>query len=71
MKKEQSLTDFKQSLAKQGFNVVLRQNSQGYIYGLTYVDLKINVYLMAVILVKNLVLKVLWSTCVRNKSKMK
>ncbi len=40
MKKEQSLTEFTQSLAKEGINVVARQSSGGNIYGLTYIDFK-------------------------------
>lgn len=40
VKREQSLTEFTQSLAKQGVSVVLRQSAAGNIYGLTYVDFK-------------------------------
>ncbi len=40
VKKEITLNEFKQDLAREGVNIVLRQNSQGNIYGLTYVDFK-------------------------------
>ena len=40
VKKEITLREFKQDLAREGVNVVLRQNSQGNIYGLTYIDFK-------------------------------
>jgi len=40
VKKKQTLDEFKQDLAREGVNVLFRQNSQGNIYGLTYVDLK-------------------------------
>ena len=40
VKKKITLNDFKQDLAREGVNVVLRQNSQGNIYGLTYIDFR-------------------------------
>src|SRR6185503_5899145 len=40
MKKKITLNEFKQDLAREGVNVVLRQNSQGNIYGLTYIDFR-------------------------------
>lgn len=40
VKKKTTLNEFKQDLAREGLNVVLRQNSQGNIYGLTYVDFR-------------------------------
>ena len=32
--------DFSDNLSRAGINVILRQNSEGLIYGITYVDLK-------------------------------
>ena len=40
VKKKITLYEFKQDLAREGVNVVLRQNSQGNIYGLTYIDFR-------------------------------
>ncbi len=40
VKKKQTLDEFKQELAREGVNVLVRQNSRGNIYGLTYIDLK-------------------------------
>lgn len=38
MTKNQTLSEFKEALAREGINVVLRQGANGNIYGLTYVD---------------------------------
>ena len=40
VKKKATLNEFKQELAREGVNVVLRQNNQGNIYGLTYIDFR-------------------------------
>ena len=40
VKKKTTLNEFKQDLAREGVNVVLRQNSQGNIYGITYIDFR-------------------------------
>lgn len=40
VKEKQSIADFTKALAKEGVRVVLRQNTQGTIYGITYVDFK-------------------------------
>lgn len=40
VKEKQFIEDFTKSLAKEGVQVVLRQNGQGAIYGLTYIDFK-------------------------------
>ena len=40
MKKKITLNEFKKDLAKEGVNVVMRQNSQGNIYGLSYIDFR-------------------------------
>lgn len=40
VKEKQTMSDFTQALARDGINVVLRQNAQGNIYGVTYVDFK-------------------------------
>lgn len=40
VKKKISLHEFKEALAKEGVNVVLRQSNNGNIYGITYVDFK-------------------------------
>ncbi len=39
-KKKLTLDEFKEALAREGINVVLRQNAQGNIYGITYVDFR-------------------------------
>lgn len=39
-KKKLTLDEFKEALAMEGINVVLRQNAQGNIYGFTYVDFR-------------------------------
>lgn len=40
MKKEMSFSEFTQSLAREGINVMARQSTEGNIYGLTYIDFK-------------------------------
>ncbi len=40
IKNPQSILDFSDNLSRSGINVILRQNSDGLIYGITYVDLK-------------------------------
>jgi Relaxase/Mobilisation nuclease domain len=40
LKNPRSILDFSENLARSGINVVLRQNDEGQIYGVTYVDLK-------------------------------
>jgi Relaxase/Mobilisation nuclease domain len=39
-KKPRTIMDFSENLSRVGINVILRQNSEGLIYGITYVDLK-------------------------------
>jgi len=40
VKKKITLDEFKEALAREGVNMVLRQNGQGNIYGVTYVDFR-------------------------------
>lgn len=40
VKEKQTLGEFTRALAREGVNVVLRESSQGNIYGITYVDFK-------------------------------
>jgi len=40
VKKEQTINEFTQSLAREGIKLVPRQSNEGKIYGLTYIDLK-------------------------------
>jgi Relaxase/Mobilisation nuclease domain len=40
LKNPRSILDFSENLSRSGINVVLRQNGDGLIYGVTYVDLK-------------------------------
>jgi hypothetical protein len=40
IKNPQSILDFSDNLSKAGINVILRQNTEGLIYGITYVDIK-------------------------------
>lgn len=40
VKEKKTINEFTQALARDGINVVLRQNAQGSIYGITYVDFK-------------------------------
>jgi hypothetical protein len=39
-KKPRTILDFSENLSRAGINVILRQNSEGLIYGITYVDFK-------------------------------